>query len=495
MTDERTARDSMGEIAVPAAAYWDAQTARARQNFPISGTTPLPAFVRAGGTVKWATASANTELGLLDPELGRAIIRAAGEVAAGELADEFVVDIFQAGAGTSHHMNLNEVLASRAAEILGGERGDFSRVHPNDHVNFGQSTNDVIPTIIRIAALNLSRVLLENLDRLAEAFSEKAGQFDEVLKSGRTHLQDAVPVRLGQEFAAWAATLRESRDGIARARCDCTVLGIGGSATGTGLNTDPAYRNLVCRLLSDRLGEELTPAGDLHAAMQSMLPLVQLSGSLRALAVEVGRICNDLRLMASGPRTGLSEIELPPVQPGSSIMPGKVNPVICEMTNQVCFQVMGSDHVIALAAQAGQFELNVMMPILGHNLLWSLQIMASALDVLTSRCVRGITANRERCAEYAARTLGIVTALNPCLGYDAASEIAREAVRSGRSVEAVLRQTGLLSETEIAEMLDPQAMTEPGIPTCREADRAPVWEKLEALKRKAAGAGDNRAAP
>jgi len=365
---------------------------------------------------------------------------------------------------------VNEVLASRASEILGGERGDFTRVHPNNHVNFGQSTNDVVPTAIRIAALQLSAELLENLSRLEDALTEKGGEFDDVITSGRTHLQDAVPVRLGQRFGAWATILRQSREGIAQARRGSTVLGIGGSATGTGLNTHPEYRTLVCRYLSDYLGEEMTPATDLRATMQSMLPFVQLSGAITALAVEIGRICNDLRLMASGPTSGLAEITLPPVQPGSSIMPGKVNPVICEMANQVCFQVMGNDHTITLAAQAGQFELNVMMPIVGYDLLWSLQILANTLDILTVKCIRGITANRDRCAGYAARTLGLVTALNPCIGYDAATEIAREAVSTGRAVEEILREKGLLSDTEIAAILDPMKMTEPGLPDCPPGD-------------------------
>ncbi len=492
MAQERTARDSMGEMRVPAEAYWGAQTARAIENFPISGMGPLPVFVWASAMVKWAAAKANTDLGILEPEIGAAIQQAAEEVMAGGLAEEFVVDIFQAGAGTSHHMNTNEVLAGRAAELLGGGRGDFSRVHPNDHVNFGQSTNDVIPTVIRIAALKLSAELLANLDLLQEALEEKGREFDDILKSGRTHLQDAVPVRLGQEFAAWAAAIGHNRDCLAQARRGCTVLGIGGSATGTGLNTDPAHRTLVCRLLAERLGEELTPAGDLREAMQSMLPFVQLSGAIKALAVELGRICNDLRLMASGPTTGLSEINLPPVQPGSSIMPGKVNPVICEMANQVCFQIMGNDQVITLAAQAGQFELNVMMPILGYNLLWSLQILANTLAVLTVKCVRGITANRERCAEYAARTLGLVTALNPCLGYDAAAEIAKEAMATGRDIAAVLREKGILSEEQITAILDPRAMTEPGIPSCREPAPEPTWRRLEELKGSGGETEDDR---
>lgn len=482
MSEYRIARDSMGEMRVPIDAYWDAQTARAVENFSVSGMKSLPVFIWANALVKWATAGANTELGILEPEIGRAIMQAAEEVMEGEFDDQFVVDIFQAGAGTSHHMNVNEVLASRASEILGGSRGDYSRVHPNDHVNFGQSTNDLIPTAIRIAALRLSGELLERLEGLREALVGKGEEFDSVIKSGRTHLQDAVPVRLGQEFAAYACTIGHNRNAIAEACRGCRRLGIGGSATGTGLNTDPEFAGLVCTALSEQLGEELEPASDMREAMQSMLPFVYLSGSIRALAVELIRICNDLRLMSSGPTSGFSEITLPAVQPGSSIMPGKVNPVICEMVNQVCFQVIGNDHTVAIAAQAGQLELNVMMPILGHNLLWSLQILTAATEILTEKCIKGIEANRERCEQYASRTLGIVTALNPCIGYDNAATVAKEALRTGRPAAEVVREMDILSEEEIEEILDPRRMTEPGIPTCRKAHTDPVWKRLEDMK-------------
>ncbi len=461
----------MGEMQVPQDAYWDAQTARAVENFPISGMGPLPLFVWSTALVKWATARANTELEILPPEIGAAIMQAADEVIAGELADQFVVDVFQAGAGTSHHMNVNEVLASRASELLGGRRGDFTRVHPNDHVNFGQSTNDVIPTAIRLGALRQGKDLLTALDGLQAALEEKARAFDDILKSGRTHLQDAVPVRLGQEFAAWAATVDRCRGDLVGAREACRSLGIGGSATGTGLNTDPGYTERVCRALSERLGEEVHPASDRHEAMQSMFPFVRLSGALRALAVELGRICNDLRLMASGPTTGLGELVLPAVQPGSSIMPGKVNPVVCEMTNQVCYQVIGNDHTIAAAAQAGQFELNVMMPVIAFDLLWSLQIMTRAVEVLDGRCIRGIEADRERCEAYADRTLGLVTALNPCIGYENAARVAKEAERTGRTIPEVVLEMGLLTAEELERVLDVRAMTEPGIPGCREEPR------------------------
>ena len=466
MSDHRIARDSMGEMRVPVDAYWDAQTARARENFPISGMGPLPVFVWASALVKWAAARANTDLGLLDPETGEAIMQAADEVMAGGLADQFVVDVFQAGAGTSHHMNVNEVLASRASEILGGTRGDFSQVHPNDHVNYGQSTNDVIPTAIRIGAVRTTALLIENLTLLEEAFAAKGREFDDVLKSGRTHLQDAVPIRLGQEFTAWAATIARSREGIETARAGCLELGIGGSAAGTGLNSHPDYRAKVCEAISEQTGEEYRPADDLREAMQSMQPFVLLSGSLRALSVELSRICNDLRLLSSGPTTGLGEIRLPPVQPGSSIMPGKVNPVICEMVNQVCFQVMGNDHTVAMAAGAGQFELNVMMPVLGFDLLWSVGILSSAVDTLTTRCISGIEVDRDACERYAANTLGLATALNPCIGYDAAAEVVKEAQRSGRTIAEVVREKGLMTEEEIAEFFDPHGMTEPGIPRC-----------------------------
>ncbi len=468
MSEERIARDSMGEIPVPSDAYWDAQTARARENFPISGMEPLPVFVWASALVKWAAASANTDLGLLEPETGEAIMQAAEEVMAGNLADQFVVDIFQAGAGTSHHMNVNEVLASRATEILGGSRGDFTRVHPNDHVNYGQSTNDVIPTAIRVGAIQTTTNLLENLTALEEALSEKGREFDDVLKSGRTHLQDAVPIRLGQEFSAWAAAIARSREAIATAREGSLELGIGGSAAGTGLNSHPDYRVKVCEALSAKTGEEYHTSADLREAMQSMQPFVLLSGSLRALSVELSRICNDLRLLSSGPTTGLGEIRLPPVQPGSSIMPGKVNPVICEMVNQVCFQVMGNDHTVAMAAGAGQFELNVMMPVLGFNLLWSVEILSSAVDILTTKCITGIEADRDQCELYAANTLGLATALNPCIGYNAAAEVVKEAQSSGKTIADVVLEKGLMTEEEIAAFFEHHSMTEPGIPRCPE---------------------------
>jgi aspartate ammonia-lyase len=458
-------------VPVPADAYWDAQTARALENFPISGLRPHPLFVWATALVKWAAARVNTELEILPPKIGEAIARAADEVMAGELGDQFVVDVFQAGAGTSHHMNVNEVLASRAAELLGGKRGDFRLVHPNDHVNFGQSTNDVVPTAIRLAALRQGRELVAALRGLQEAFTLKGRAFDDVIKSGRTHLQDAVPVRLGQEFAAWAVTTARCREGIERALAECLPLGIGGSATGTGLNTDPRYRERVCRLLAERTGEPLRPAEDLREAMQSMFPFVHLSAALRGLAVELGRICNDLRLMASGPNTGLAEIILPAVQPGSSIMPGKVNPVICEMTNQVCFQVIGYDQAIASAAQAGQFELNVMMPLIAYDLLTGLGITTRAVSALDVRCIQGIEADRERCRSYADRTLGLVTALNSCLGYENAARVAEEAQRTGRSIPEVVRDMGLLDAEEMARILDVRDMTEPGIPGCRREPR------------------------
>jgi aspartate ammonia-lyase len=343
-------------------------------------------------------------------------------------------------------------------------------VHPNDHVNFGQSTNDVIPTAIRLGALRSSGELLTALEELQEALAAKGAEFDSILKSGRTHLQDAVPVRLGQEFSAYAVTIGRNREVISSARDSCRYLGIGGSAAGTGLNTHPDYRVRVCELLSEKLGEELPPAEDMREAMQSMLPLVELSGSLRTLAVELTRICNDLRLMSSGPTTGLSEIRLPAVQPGSSIMPGKVNPVICEMVNQVCFQVMGNDQTVALAAQAGQLELNVMMPVLGFNLLWSLGILTNAVAILTARCIKGIEADPERCSEYASRTLGLATALNACFGYEKAAEVVQEATRTGKSIEEVVVEMGLMTEEEIKEFLNPLNMTEPGLPTCPDSE-------------------------
>jgi aspartate ammonia-lyase len=465
-TQTRIERDSLGERELPAGVYYGIQTARAIENFPISGFKPYPEFVTATVLVKKAAAQANAALGALDARIAEAIIQAADEVLAGRMMDQFVVDPFQAGAGTSHNMNVNEVLANRAIEILGGEKGDYSVVHPNDHVNMAQSTNDVIPTAMRVAALELVSRLLPALGSLASAFLAKSIEFDRIVKSGRTHLQDAVPIRIGQEFGGYAAALRKNSDRIASAASELKEIGLGGTAAGTGLNAPPGYRERVVEKLNALINkplvaaEGLRQAGDYFEAMQSMSPFVNLSGALRVLATDMARIANDLRLLSSGPNTGLAEINLPAVQPGSSIMPGKVNPVMAEMTDMVCFQVMGNDQTIALAAQAGQLELNVMMPVIAFDLLMSLAITTNAIKVLAARCVEGITANEERCRWYVEHSVSLVTALNPKIGYARAAEIAKRAISRGKTIREVILEEKLLTPDEVADVLDLYAMTE-----------------------------------
>jgi len=451
----------MGEWQLPQSVYYGIQTARALENFPISGLKPLPEYVEACVLIKKAAAEVNGELGCIPVEVARAIVQAADEILQGSLRDQFVVDVYQAGAGTSHHMNVNEVLANRALEILGEPKGKYERVSPNDHVNYGQSTNDVIPTAIRLAALlRVRRDLLGTLDNLVAALEQKAQEFRDILKAGRTHLQDAVPVRLGDSFGAYAAIFAQHRQWIEEASQALCSLGLGGSAVGTGLNTHPQYRQKVVQRLAEYTQLPLTPAPHPMAAMQSMAPFVHLSGSLRNLAQDGIKVANDLRLMDSGPKTGLKEIQLPPVQPGSSIMPGKYNPVIAEMLNMVCFQVIGLDTAITLAAQAGQFELNVMMPLIAYNLLHSLQILNNSLRVFTERCVRGIKAQADRCRSYAEGTLALVTALNPYIGYLQAAEVAKISLETGKPIRQILLERNLMSPEEVAKVLDLEAMSQ-----------------------------------
>jgi fumarate hydratase class II/aspartate ammonia-lyase len=461
MGDYRVERDSLGEVRVPASAYYGAQTQRAVENYPISGVRHPRHFVLACAYIKKAAALANRDLGALAPRLAKAIAAAADRVLAGEFADQFVVDVFNSGAGTSFHMNVNEVLANIAIEGLGGERGDYELVNPNDHVNCGQSTNDVIPTATRVAALLMLRDLMPALDRLEAAFRGRAEAFDAVVKAGRTHLQDAVPVRLGQEFGAYAAAVAKAAGAVGAGGVACGELGIGGSATGTGLNTHTEYAAKTVGYLCELTGLALRPAPDRFEAMQSQGSVVQLSAALRGLAIELIRIANDLRLMASGPTTGLAEIVLPSAQPGSSIMPGKVNPSIPEMLNMVCFAVLGNDLTIATAAQAGQLELNVMMPVIAYKLLDSLAILTNAVGIFASRCVEGIRADALRCRGYADRTLGLATALNPYIGYRAAAEVTKEALATGRPIRQIVLEKGLLSAEQLNRILDPRAMTEP----------------------------------
>ena len=381
----------------------------------------------------------------------------------GKLLDQFTVDVYQAGAGTSHNMNCNEVLANRANELLGGTRGDYKPIHPNDHVNMAQSTNDVIPTAIRLGALSLVPALYEALDRLAAALLAKGKAFDDVLKSGRTHLQDATPIRLGQEFTAYGHTVQRNRDRIARSADDLRDLGIGGTAVGTGLNAEPAYPGLMVKHLRAITGLDLREGTDRVQLMQSMGDAAALSGALRTYAVDLGKIANDIRLLVSGPRTGFAEIRLPAVQPGSSIMPGKVNPSIAEMVNMVCFQVIGNDVTIATAAEAGQLELNVMMPLIAHNLFFALGILTTASRVFAERCVDGVEVDRAMCAYWLDRSPALVTALAPKIGYAEAAQLAKEAVERNLSVRELLVQKGILKGKELDEVLDLRAMTEPGV--------------------------------
>lgn len=460
----RIEKDTLGPVEVPAEAYYGAQTVRAVANFPISGLRPHPALVWATLAIKKAAAIANLATGRLDSEIGRAIVQAADEALAGRFADQFVVDPFQAGAGTSHNMNVNEVLANRAAELLGGSRGDTGRVHPNDHVNMAQSTNDVFPTAMRLASLRMLEELRPRLEALRDALRAKGVEFDRILKSGRTHLQDAVPIRLGQEFEGYAVAIEKNLAGLERSLPGLHELGIGGTAVGTGLNAEPRYIELAVAELARETGLPVFRAANLIETTQNMDPFVALSSALKGLAVNLARIANDLRLLASGPRTGFGEINLPPLQPGSSIMPGKVNPVMAEVTDMVAFQVMGADTVVTLAAQAGQLELNVMMPVIAFNLLFSLEILKNAVHKLTTGCIEGITANEARCARYLEESVGLVTVLAPHLGYAAAAEVAKESMKSGRSIRDIILARELLSPEALAEILDPYPLTNPGVP-------------------------------
>ncbi len=464
MSNLRKEKDSLGFVEVPTQAYYGAQTARAVDNYPISGMRAHPHLIRALGMVKRAAAEANKEIGLLEVERADAIIQAAQEIIEGKWNPEFVVDVFQAGAGVSLHMNTNEVVANRANELLGAKLGEYTHVHPNDHVNYGQSTNDVFPTAMRLGVLLALKELYPVLDKLAATFAAKGREFHNIMKSGRTHMQDAVPIRLGQEFTAYGLAIEKSRKSILLAADSLRELGLGGSAVGTGINTHPDYRAKTVANLARISGQELTPAGDMRWAMQSNACMAEVSASLRGLALEVIRISNDIRLLSSGPNTGLAEIFLPSLQPGSSIMPGKINPVMPELAAMVSFQVIGYDTAVAYAVQAGQLELNVMMPTMAYSVLQSIAILGNMLRQFNDRCIAGITANAERCQYYAQSTVALATALNPYIGYAKAAEIVKESVATGESIIAIARSKKLLSEQEIAEILDPVNMTEPQYP-------------------------------
>lgn len=474
-SDTRVERDSLGEVQVPLNALYGAQTQRAVLNFPISGLKPWPAFVDSIVAVKRCAAQVNADLHLLKPDYARAIVQAADEILAGYWRDQFVVDPFQAGAGTSHNMNANEVLANRATQLLGGRVGEYI-VHPNDHVNMGQSTNDVIPTAIRLGCLSRLDELDHAISGLAQALREKAVEFDGIVKSGRTHLQDAVPVRLGQEFGAYARAVERDAERVQRAAEGLRRLGIGGTATGSGLNAHPEYHARMVTALRACTGLTLYESDDLFESMQSMADMVDFSAALRTLALTLVRIANDLRLLASGPSTGLDEIRLPAVQPGSSIMPGKVNPVLAEMLDMAMFHVVGCDSTVSLAAQAGQLELNVMMPIIAHNLFEAMQVTIGAINAFTQRCVRGITANASQAQAWLERNTIVITALNPLLGYTAGAMLVKEALERGLTIREVAvekaRQGGLhnrstgepLSVEEVeSTLMDLRRLTDGGI--------------------------------
>jgi aspartate ammonia-lyase len=471
----RLEKDSLGQYEVPFRAYYGIQTQRAVENYPISGYRANLQLIRAMGMIKKASARANGELKLIDERRAKAIQRAAEEMIEGKWNGEFVVDVYQAGAGVSFHMNANEVIANRAIEFLGGKRGDYALCHPNDHVNCSQSTNDVFPTAMRLACVFLFDDVLRALAELAMSFSRKATAFDRILKSGRTHLMDAVPIRLGQEFAAYATSMRRCEGVLEYSLGLLKEVGLGGSAVGTGVNTHPKFQKLVVKHLSKISGQTLRPTDDLRYAMQSNLAMSVASSALRNLALELIRISNDLRLLSSGPNTGLAEIELPALQPGSSIMPGKVNPVMAELTAMVGFQAIGADMVTAMAVQAGQLELNVMMPAMAWNVLHSAEILKNTMRVLATKCVEGIAAKVERCRYYANATISIAAALNPYIGYAAAAEIAKESVRTGRPVAEIALGRKLLDEGTLRKVLDPMRMTTP---------TGPIKQGLRKMKKK-----------
>lgn len=456
----RIEKDTLGTVKIPDSAYYGAQTQRAVGNFPISGLKLPRRFIKAQGVVKLAAARANFTLGQLNRKVFRAVERAALEVVKGVHDSHFVVDVYQAGAGTSQNMNANEVISNRAIEILGGKRGDYSIVHPNDQVNMAQSTNDTIPTSMYIASFEAVREdLLPALKGLTDALKARAGEFDHIVKSGRTHMQDAVPMRLGQEFSGYAEAVARDVQRIRQASQSLLSLPVGGNALGTGINARPGFRNRVLKEIRKITGIRFRGCENLFEGIQNVNPALELSASLRGVSVTLTKIANDIRLLSSGPRTGLAEIQLPAVQPGSSIMPGKVNPVMAEMLNMVCFQVMGNDTAIAYGTQASQLELNVMMPLIAHNLMFSIELLSNAVNAFTRKCVSGIRADKLRCNQYADATLAMATALNPVVGYASAAGVSKEAYRTGKTVKQLAVEKGILKKKEADRILDPTRLT------------------------------------
>ncbi len=459
----RTEKDSLGTKKIPVNAYYGIQTARAIENFPISGWKAHPSFLEATILIKKAAAQANLHLKTISSPIAKTILTVSDEILGGKFHDQFVVDVFQAGAGTSHNMNVNEVIANRANEILGQPKGSYQPVHPNDHVNLSQSTNDVIPTAIRLAALKELKLFFHALEKLIQNFRKKEKEFDPILKSGRTHLQDATPIRLGQEFSGYRTCLENHLKKIEETKKWLLQIGLGGTAVGTGINTDPRYRKKVAKELGKLTRENLKPAENFFEAMQSMAPFSELSSSLKNLATDLIRIANDLRLLSSGPRTGLAEIKLPPVQPGSSIMPGKVNPVMMEMLNMVCFFVCGLETSITLASQAGQLELNVMMPLIAYSLPWSITLLTHGMKTVADFCLDGISANIDQCRFYAENSVSIATALNPILGYSKTAEIVKEAIRTKKGIQEILKKETKLTKKERNQIFDLYPLTKPSL--------------------------------
>lgn len=464
MTKTRTEKDPLGTLEVPADALYGVQTLRAVQNFPISGLKPLEPFVIAQVWIKKAAAMTHKETGRIDAKMADAIIKAADEILGGQHRENFVVDPYQAGAGTSHNMNVNEVLANRANELLGGQRGTYTPVHPNDHVNMAQSTNDTIPTNIRLSALSRLEALVKSFEGLRDALAAKGREFDPIVKAGRTHLQDAMPIRLGQEFTAYSISLDRAIKRVKESADYLRDLGIGGSAVGTGVTVEKEYPALMIKNLKQISGLDLREGQDRIQLMQSMGDAAAFSASLRGLAIDLSKISSDLRLMVMGPRTGIDEIKLPAVQPGSSIMPGKINPSIPEMVNQVCFQVMGCDTTVAIASEHGQLELNVMMPVIAHNILLSMQILTSAANVLSEKTVKGIEANEAMCSYWVERSAALATALMPHIGYAKAAELSKKSVKEGVLIRDMVKRDKLLPADTIDDVLDLRKMTEIGIP-------------------------------
>ncbi len=468
----RIEHDLLGERDVPAPAYYGVHTLRAVENFPISGTpiSAYPDLVAALASVKKAAALANRDLGLLDDKRTRAIVAACDEVRGGSLHDHFVVDVIQGGAGTSTNMNANEVLANRALELMGRERGDYSVLHPNEHLNMGQSTNDVVPTALKVAGWVAIHRLIDAMNVLRVEFEAKSDEFKDILKMGRTQLQDAVPMTLGQEFSAYGVMLAEDIERLRETTRLICEINMGATAIGTGITAHPEYAARVCQRLREITGIPFVTAPNLVEATQDAGVFVQLSGVLKRVAIKLSKVCNDLRLLSSGPRAGFGEINLPAMQAGSSIMPGKVNPVIPEVVNQIAFEVIGNDVTVSFAAEAGQLQLNAFLPIVAHSIFKSLTHLRNGCLVLAERCVRGITANRERLAEHMNRSIGIVTALNPHIGYANATEIAQEALRTGRSVYDLVLEKKLLTKEQLHEILRPEALTKPASPAKRAPD-------------------------